>query len=219
MYEEGPATLAGGLRFCPLVLDGILTEGEIPHFARSRLLQADRGCPRAFLRRGAPAQGGACPPGFASLSNACRAAGSSAGGRRPLHRAPAGQGLPPHAAMKVVALGPGALLSRLRRALQASSPRPPSSGGRAADKEPGERAAARGLLIALPGIGEEAAAEGGEAAGIPRSPALFQVLLTTHTTVQTPERSQTHVTGVTGPVPPLMPNQTQQDHLPPLLRR
>lgn len=80
--------------------------------------------------------------------------------------------------MKVAALGAGALLSRLRRARPAPSPPPPSGGGRtprpapsAKDKEPGERAAAKGLLITLPDIGEEAAAEGDQAAGIPPSPA------------------------------------------------
>ncbi|XP_054370508.1 protein FAM149A isoform X1 [Molothrus ater] len=83
--------------------------------------------------------------------------------------------------MKVAALRAGALLSRLRRSPPAPSPRPPSGGGRAegrggctpsseTDKEPGGRAAAKGLLITLPDIGEEAAAEGDEAASSPQLP-------------------------------------------------
>ncbi|XP_077033570.1 protein FAM149A isoform X1 [Agelaius phoeniceus] len=83
--------------------------------------------------------------------------------------------------MKVAALRAGALLSRLRRSPPAPSPRPPSGGGLAegrggctpsseTDKEPGGRAAAKGLLITLPDIGEEAAAEGDEAAGSPQLP-------------------------------------------------
>lgn len=87
--------------------------------------------------------------------------------------------------MKVAALRAGALLSRLRRSPPAPSPGPPSGGGRAegrggrtprpapseTDKEPGGRAAAaKGLLVTLPDIGEEAAAEGDEATGSPQLP-------------------------------------------------
>lgn len=85
--------------------------------------------------------------------------------------------------MKAAVPGARAPLSKLGRALPAPSPRPPSGGGRAAgragrtprpaptDKEPGGRAAAKALLITLPDIGEEAAAEGDEAAGNPPRPA------------------------------------------------
>lgn len=71
--------------------------------------------------------------------------------------------------MKAAGPGAGALLSRLRRPPPAPGPRPPP--GRAADTEPGQRGAARALLVTLPDIGEEAAAEGEEAAGTARSPA------------------------------------------------
>ncbi|XP_032603967.3 protein FAM149A isoform X1 [Taeniopygia guttata] len=71
--------------------------------------------------------------------------------------------------MKVAALGAGALLSRLRRSPsgRGRAPRPAPS---ETEKEPGGRAAAKGLLITLPDIGEEAAAEGDEAAGSPQLP-------------------------------------------------
>lgn len=75
MCEEGPAALAGGLRFCPLVLEGILTGGEIPRFifparrpqqVAARLpagAQAARGCSGAFRRRAAPRPGRCVPAG------------------------------------------------------------------------------------------------------------------------------------------------------------
>lgn len=97
------------------------------------------------------------------------------------------------AAMKVAALDRGSLLAKLRRAPPPPSPHPPAGGGCApsravppgaaagrplrpapdgACREPVGRAGSKALLITLPDIGEEAAAEsdGEEAARIPRRP-------------------------------------------------
>lgn len=192
MCEEGPAALAGGLRFCPLILDGILTAGEIPCFCLpgSPVAAVSARRPAGTQRVGAaagPSAGAVRPPravrarrGLFRLATPAgpQAAGSPAGGCRPLGRAcGTGKGLPSQPAMKAAALWAGALLSSLLRSPPAPSPRPPSGGGRAprpapseTEKEPGGRAAAKGLLITLPDIGEEAAAEGDEAAGSPQLP-------------------------------------------------
>lgn len=74
--------------------------------------------------------------------------------------------------MRLAGLDPAALLPNLRRGPGPPGLRPPRPA--AAGREPGGRAGAKARLLALPGIGEEAAAAargGEEAAGSPQCPA------------------------------------------------